>query len=70
MIHEFIRLTIVVLSSDNCQTKKKQLSDESSTTVRRINLCMMNIKSSHITNKIFEELRLVHSCLVLLQFNY
>ena len=41
MIHEFIRLTIVELSSDNCQTKKKQLSDESSTTVRRINLCMM-----------------------------
>lgn len=36
MIHEFIRLTIVVLSSDNCQTKKKQLSDESSTIVRRI----------------------------------
>uniref|UniRef100_UPI003AB1EEA8 hypothetical protein n=1 Tax=Bacteroides sp. TaxID=29523 RepID=UPI003AB1EEA8 len=35
MIHEFIRLTIVVLSSDNCQTKKKQLSDESSTTVSR-----------------------------------
>ena len=24
MIHEFIRLTIVVLSSDNCQTKKKR----------------------------------------------
>jgi len=50
MIHNFIRLTAVILSSDNCQTKKKQLPDESSTTVRRINLCMMNIKSSHITN--------------------
>ena len=36
--------------SDNCQTKEQQLPDESSTTVRRINLYMMNIKSSHITN--------------------
>ncbi len=36
MIHEFIRLTAVSFSSDNCQTKKKQLSDESSTVVVRI----------------------------------
>ena len=50
MIHEFIRLTIVVLSSDNCQTKKKQLSDESSTTVRRLNLSIMNTKSVYIKN--------------------
>ena len=38
MIHEFIRLTAVSFSSDNCQTKEQQLPDESSTTVRRINL--------------------------------
>ena len=44
MIHNFIRLTAVILSSDNCQTKKKQLPDESSTTVRRINLCMMKLR--------------------------
>ena len=50
MIHEFIRLAIDVLSYDNCKTKEQQLPDESSTTVRRINLYMMNIKSSHITN--------------------
>ena len=50
MIHEFIRLTAVSFSSDNCQTKEQQLPDESSTTVRRINLYMMNIESSHITN--------------------
>ena len=50
MIHEFIRLAIVVLSSDNCQTKEQQLPDEKETAVRRINLYMMNIKSSHITN--------------------
>jgi len=43
MIHNFIRLTAVILSSDNCQTKKKQLPDESSTTVRRkFNNCQTN----------------------------
>ena len=30
-----IRLTTVILSSDNCQTKKRQLSDEKTTIVRR-----------------------------------
>ncbi|WP_195355352.1 hypothetical protein [Bacteroides ovatus] len=35
MIHEFIRLTAVSFSSDNCQTKEQQLSDE--TIVRRKN---------------------------------
>ena len=43
MIHEFIRLTAVSFSSDNCQTKEQQLSDESSTTVRRkFNNCQTN----------------------------
>ena len=43
MIHEFIRLTAVPFSSDNCQTKEQQLSDESSTTVRRkFNNCQTN----------------------------
>ena len=28
MIHEFIRLTAVSFSSNNCQTKVQQLSDE------------------------------------------
>ena len=50
MIHEFIRLAIVVLSSDNCQTKEQQLPDESSTTVRRLNLSIMNTKSVYIKN--------------------
>nr|DAK33492.1 MAG TPA: hypothetical protein [Caudoviricetes sp.] len=31
-----IRLTTVILSSDSCQTKKQQLSDASSTVVRRL----------------------------------
>ncbi|MFS2530788.1 MULTISPECIES: hypothetical protein [Bacteroides] len=31
-----IRLTTVTLSSDSCQTKKQQLSDASSTAVRRL----------------------------------
>ena len=43
MIHEFIRLTAVSFSSDNCQTKEQQLPDESSTTVRRkFNNCQTN----------------------------
>ena len=50
MMHDFIRLATVSFSSDNCQTKKKQLSDESSTTVRRIKLCMTSIKSLRTAN--------------------
>ena len=50
MIHEFIRLTAVSFSSDNCQTKEQQLPDESSTTVRRLNLSIMNTKSVYIKN--------------------
>ena len=43
MIHNFIRLAVVELSSDSCQTKVQQLPDESSTTVRRkFNNCQTN----------------------------
>ena len=37
-MQKIIRLTAVQLSSNNCQTKSIQLSDESSTIVRRIKL--------------------------------
>ena len=60
MIHGFIRLTTVSFSSNNCQTKKKQLSDESLTIVRRIKLCITGIKSLYTTNKVLEKLSLVH----------
>jgi hypothetical protein len=50
MMHDFIRLTTVILSSNYSQTKKKPLSDESSTIVRRIKLCITSIKSLHTTN--------------------
>ena len=45
MIHEFIRLTAVSFSSDNCQTKEQQLPDEKETTVRRIKHCSINLTS-------------------------
>ena len=50
MMHDFIRLTTVILSSNYSQTKKKPLSDESSTIVRRIKLCITSIKSLHTTH--------------------
>ncbi|CAG9912520.1 hypothetical protein BOVAB4_2281 [Bacteroides ovatus] len=39
-----IRLTTVILSSDSCQTKKQQLSDASSTAVRRLIACINKSK--------------------------
>ena len=60
MMHDFIRLTTIILSSNYSQTKKKPLSDESSTIVRRIKLCITSIKSLHTTNYVLEKLRLVH----------
>ncbi len=43
MIHEFIRLTAVSFSSDNCQTKEQQLPDERTTIARRkFNNCQTN----------------------------
>ena len=48
--YKSIRLTIVIFSSNNCQTKVQQLSHESSTTVRRLNLSIMNTKSVCIKN--------------------
>ncbi len=40
---KFIRLTIVVFSSDYSQTKETLQSDASSTIVRRINLCIPTV---------------------------
>ena len=48
--YKSIRLTVVELSSDNCYLFVEQLSDESSTTVRRLNLSIMNTKSVYIKN--------------------
>ncbi|KAB4456134.1 hypothetical protein GAN75_12515 [Bacteroides thetaiotaomicron] len=45
VLHKTIRLTAVELSSNSCQTKVQQLSDERNTIVRRINLCIENLKS-------------------------
>ena len=48
--YKYIRLTFVELSSDICYLFDYKRADESTTTVRRLNLSIMNTKSVYIKN--------------------